>query len=116
MTARARDLLPLNPLDFLVLAVLADGPLHGYGLALEIGERSGGAVTVRPGNLYRVLDRLLRRELVEEVPADGGAGAETPRRDYRITGHGRAVLAAEERLRRRVAAASAGLRNLSEPA
>lgn len=110
-------LLPLNPLDFLVLAVLADGPLHGYGLAREIGSRSGGAVVVRPGNLYRVLDRLLRRDLVAEAPPRVATpAAEPPRRDYRITDHGRYVLAAEERVRRRVTAASAGLRKLTEPA
>jgi len=110
-------LLPLNPLDFLVLAVLADGPLHGYGLAREITSRSGGAVEVRPGNLYRVLDRLLRRDLVAEAPPGPAEPTGEPaRRDYRITELGRSVLAAEERVRRRVTAASAGLRKLTEPA
>lgn len=107
------DLLPLNPIDFLVLAVLADGQLHGYGLAQEIGARTGGAVEVRPGNLYRVLDRLSRRGLVAEV---ANAAAEASRRDYRITERGRQALVAEERLRRRVVAASEGLRELEETA
>lgn len=117
--AEATDFLPLGPLDHLVLVVLADGPLHGYGLAREIGERSGGLVEVRPGNLYRVLDRLLRRDLVAEAVEEGGDGAgggEKTRRDYRITDLGSSVLAAEERMRHRVAAASAGLRKLTEPA
>lgn len=107
------DLLPLNPLDFLVLAVLADGPLHGYGLAREIGERTGGAVEVRAGNLYRVLDRLLQRGLVSEVPPQD---SEPGRRDFRITDGGRAALRAEDRMRRRVLAASAGLRDITETA
>lgn len=107
------DHLPLNPLDFLVLAILADGPLHGYGLAGEIGERTGGAVEVRPGNLYRVLDRLLQRGLVAEVPPQDSAPG---RRDVRITDRGREALRAEERMRRRVLAASAGLREITETA
>jgi DNA-binding PadR family transcriptional regulator len=119
-TAAASEHLPLAPLDYLVLVVLADGPLHGYGLAREIGQRSDGVVEVRPGNLYRVLDRLLRRDLVAEATQEGGDGAadgtESTRRDYRITGLGRSVLAAEERMRHRIAAASAGLRKLTEPA
>lgn len=107
------ELLPLNPLDFLVLAVLADGPLHGYGLAREIGQRTGGAVEVRPGNLYRVLDRLLERRLVSEVPPQE---SEPGRRDFRITGDGRAALRADERMRRRLLATSAGLRKITETA
>ncbi len=105
--------LPMNPMEHLVLTVLLDGPLHGYGVATEIERRSGGAVAVHPGNLYRVLDRLLRRGLVAEAAAADGAGG---RRDYRVTDAGRAMLRAEDRLRRAVHAASAGLRKLTEPA
>lgn len=105
--------LPMNPMEHLVLTVLLDGPLHGYGVATEIERRSGGAVAVHPGNLYRVLDRLLQRALIAEVEPENGAAG---RRDYRVTGAGKAVVEAEDRLRRRVRAASAGLRKLTEPA
>jgi DNA-binding PadR family transcriptional regulator len=44
--------------DFLVLAVLADGPRHGYALAQAIAERSGQRTRIRPGDLYRVLYRM----------------------------------------------------------
>jgi DNA-binding PadR family transcriptional regulator len=104
--------LPMNPMEHLVLTVLLDGPRHGYGIAGEIDRRSGGAVAVHPGNLYRVLDRLLQRALIAEVEPENGAGG---RRDYRVTGAGKAMVEAEDRLRRRMRAASAGLRKLTEP-
>ena len=41
--------------DLLVLAVLGDGPQHGYGLAQEIAVRTKGQVAIRAADLYRVL-------------------------------------------------------------
>ncbi len=34
------ELLPLKPVDFMVLLTLAGGELHGYGLVAEIAERT----------------------------------------------------------------------------
>ncbi len=47
-------------MDLLILVVLIDGPGHGYAIAQEIGRRSRGQVTIRPGDLYRVLYRMDR--------------------------------------------------------
>lgn len=90
---------PLRPVEFMVLAVLADERLHGYGLVKAIEERSGGKVRVRPGNLYRVLDRLIADGLVSEEPAEGqpsGGGERT--RLFSSTEAGREAAAAEARL------------------
>ena len=73
-------LLPMNPVEFLVLVVLADAEMHGYGLVREIGERTGGRVRLRAGNLYRVLDRLLKRELIEESAKRSASAEETEKR------------------------------------
>src|SRR3990172_2430001 len=49
-----KNRLPLRPLEFLVLAVLEDEPLHGYGMVQRIESRTGGVVRAPPGHLYRV--------------------------------------------------------------
>ncbi|MGH7576794.1 MAG: PadR family transcriptional regulator [Longimicrobiales bacterium] len=87
--ARAR--LPLRPLEFAILLALAEEDLHGYGIAKRIAEREMGAVTLAPGNLYGVLDRLIADGLIERRRA----GRESRRRAYRITPFGRRVAALE---------------------
>jgi DNA-binding PadR family transcriptional regulator len=89
--------LPLSPRDFLVLLVLADGPLHGYGILAAVEERVGDEVPLDPANLYRALKRMRRDEIVEEVePPDPDAPLEQ-RRYFGLTALGRAVAAAEAR-------------------
>lgn len=78
---------------FFVLAVLADGPCHGYGIVREVSELSEGRVHLKIGGLYGMLDRLVGEELIEldrEEVTDGRL-----RRYYRLTGGGLEVLDAE---------------------
>lgn len=82
--------LPLAPRDLLILAVLAENPLHGYGLIKAVEERSRTGVLLDPANLYRVLRRMRSLGWLEDVAAEGDR-----RRTHRITGVGRRVLAAE---------------------
>ena len=97
--------LPLRPVDFLVLVVLADGPRHGYALAQEVERRSRGKVRVRPGDLYRVLYRMDGAGLIEPAPATSRQkGADDRRAIYRITPLGRRVARSEARLLADVAA------------
>lgn len=84
------DALPLAPRDLMVLAVLAEGPLHGYGIIRAVEKRSSSGVYLDPANLYRVLRRMRRLGWIEEVEDDGDR-----RRTHRITGQGRGVLSAE---------------------
>jgi len=51
-------------LDGLLLAILQRGPLHGYAIASELRDRSGGALEVPEGTLYPVLHRLEKEGLV----------------------------------------------------
>ncbi len=83
--------------EFLVLAVLADGPRHGYGIAQEISRRTQGEVSIRPGSLYRVIDRLVRMDFVQ-VAVEAPSGHDDRRTDYALTGHGKTALVSEARL------------------
>ena len=71
--------LPLAPRDLLILSVLAEGPLHGYGIIRA--------------NLYRVLRPMTRYAWIEE--AEDEAWDAVRRRTYRITRTGGVVLRAE---------------------
>jgi PadR family transcriptional regulator len=83
---------PLRTTDLLVLAVLNDGPQHGYGLAQEIGARTRGRFTIRPGDLYRILYRMDQAGLIEPVPESARRrDADERRVGYRITPLGRRV-------------------------
>jgi len=97
--------LPLAPRDLLILVVLAEGPLHGYGIVKAVEERSESGVLLDPANLYRVLRRMR-----EEGWVDEREGESERRRTHQITPHGRAVLRAEvERLDRLVSYARPAL-------
>src|SRR5881392_3965629 len=79
----------------LVLAVLRDGPLHGYGIAREIERRSGNALRLKEGTLYPVLHGLEREGQVEAEWQMDSRGRR--RKTYRLTPDGAA--SAERRMR-----------------
>ena len=64
---RPESFLPLTPVAFEILLALADGERHGYTILQEVEHRSGGAVSLHAGTLYRALARLLESELIEEL-------------------------------------------------
>jgi PadR family transcriptional regulator PadR len=84
---------PLTEPTFLVLAALAAGPRHGYGVIGEVAELSGGRVRLRVGTLYGVLDRLVAEGRVAPDREEVHAGR--LRRYYRLTDDGRRALEAE---------------------
>ena len=101
MAARAqapdpRTFLPLTPQAFHVLLALMDGELHGYGIILDVQERTGGDVTLRTGTLYTILRRLAEDGLITESDARPSADEDDERRRYSAqTPLGRAVVKAE---------------------
>ena len=99
-----RNFLPLKPVDLELLLALADQDLHGYGLVQAIAAHTEGLVQLDPGNLYRVIKRLLADGLIAESKQDGG---DAGRKYYRITPLGGRVLAKEfDRLRQLVSASA----------
>lgn len=81
--------LPLlqGTLDLLVLRVLAFEPMHGYGIAALVHERTRGDLIVEDAALYQALHRLDRQGLVEAEwrPSDNNRRA----RYYSLTAAGR---------------------------
>ena len=98
MAPEDKAAVPLKRTEFLILAVLEDGPLHGYGLVQAIEQRTHGAVTIRPGDLYRVLHRLVQRGLLEEAGRRRPRGSEERRTTYRSTRLGKSALHQEAHL------------------
>jgi DNA-binding PadR family transcriptional regulator len=104
---RVEAFLPLTPVAFEILLALADGEQHGYRIMQEVNARSGGAVTLHAGTLYRALARLLEQALIEEI-AERPSEDDERRRYYRLTERGIAVARAEaNRLAGQLAAARA---------
>ncbi|HEV2180843.1 MAG TPA: PadR family transcriptional regulator [Gemmatimonadaceae bacterium] len=91
--APKRDLLP-GTLDMLVLKTLTAGPLHGYGLALHIKQRSNDVLQVDEGSLYPALQRMRQKGWItaewKQTPNNQRA------RYYRITASGRKQLGFRE--------------------
>lgn len=96
MTRSPRSFLPLKPVDLQLLLSLAESESHGYGLVQAIADRTDGLVSLEPGNLYRVIKRLLADGLVAETERRAVPELDDERRRYyRITPLGGRVLAAE---------------------
>jgi DNA-binding PadR family transcriptional regulator len=100
------QLLPLTPVMLNILLALADEERHGYGIGVEVRERTGGKMRLGPGTLYGSLKRMVDGGLVEEVEESETRPEEEPsgsprrydaerRRYYRLTGFGERVLGAE---------------------
>jgi DNA-binding PadR family transcriptional regulator len=100
------QLLPLTAVAFEILLTLADGDAHGYHIMHAVEERTGGAIVLHPGTLYRALARLMDEELIEELA--GTDPTDARRRMYSLTRFGRQVAEAETaRLHQQLAHAKA---------
>jgi len=96
------DLLPLKPVELLVLTMLSGEPRHGYGIRQDILAHTNGAIELEAGNLYRTIRRLETDGLLDESSPRASAtdSDDERRRYYELTPLGKRVLAAElERLR-----------------
>jgi PadR family transcriptional regulator PadR len=78
-------------LDALILAVLADGPLHGYAVIDKLKRRSEGALDLPEGTIYPALHRLEAAGLLSSEWSDGEGRR---RRVYELTRRGRGELGA----------------------
>lgn len=101
---KSGDLLQ-GTLDMLILKTLAPGPLHGYGVAEMIHQRSEDVLRVEEGALYPALHRLDLRGL---LASEWGLSENNRRaKYYRLTASGRRYLEAESLQWKRMVAAIA---------
>lgn len=89
----AKDLVAASATP-LVLGILAEEDSYGYAILKRISELSGGRLEWSDGLLYPLLHRLERLGYVESSWQSPGNGRR--RKYYRITGQGRAELAAQQ--------------------
>jgi transcriptional regulator len=99
-------------LDLLVLAVLADGPLHGYAVIEHLRDRSGDAFDLPEGTVYPVLHRLDGAGL---LASNWSEATGRRRRTYRLTDDGRAALVQERSQWQQFAAAVTSVLKGAEP-
>jgi transcriptional regulator len=94
MTNANRDLLQ-GTLDLLILKILqVDEPMHGWGVAVRIQQRSADVLQVNQGSLYPALHRLEHRGWIR---SEWGTSENNRRaKFYRLTALGRTRLGQEQ--------------------
>jgi DNA-binding PadR family transcriptional regulator len=85
--------LPLSPQQFEILLSLVDEDRHGYGIIVDVSERTAGALKLGTGALYTAIARLVTLGLLRET--DRRDATDARRRYYRLTALGRRTLEAE---------------------
>ena len=87
---------PLKPIDLQLLLELSIDEQHGYGLVQAVERATDGLVSLDPGNLYRVIKRLLAEGLIAESERRRVVeSGEERRRYYKLTALGKRALAEE---------------------
>jgi PadR family transcriptional regulator, regulatory protein PadR len=80
-------------IDLLVLSTLSRGPLHGFGIVLEIHRASDELLRVEEGSLYPALHRLAQAGLLKGEWRMSESGRKA--RYYSLTARGRRHLEVE---------------------
>jgi transcriptional regulator len=91
-TGNRKDLFP-GALEMMILQVLRQQPLHGYGLVQHIQQASNDLLRVEEGSLYPALQRLLKAGCVTARWGTSSSGRRV--RTYQLTADGRKHLERE---------------------
>lgn len=93
MTASRSSGIDLSLTEWVVLALLAEGPTHGFAMAKELRADAdlGRVITVHRPLVYRALDRLVDADLAEPTRTEPGQGGPT-RTLHRPTRRGRGAV------------------------
>lgn len=91
-TGNRKDLFP-GALEMMILQVLRQQPLHGYGLVQHIQQASNDLLRVEEGSLYPALQRLLKAGWVTARWGTSASGRRV--RTYQLTPAGRKHLERE---------------------
>ena len=73
-------------LDLLLLAIVEDGPFHGYAVIEELRRRTDGAIDLPEGTIYPALHRLERAGLLASSWSEVNGRR---RRSYSLTSPGK---------------------------
>ena len=73
-------------LDLLLLAIVEDGPFHGYAVIEELRRRTEGAIDLPEGTIYPALHRLERAGLLRSSWSEVNGRR---RRSYALTAGGK---------------------------
>ena len=92
MPDKKTDLLQ-GTLDLIILKIVAQGPIHGYGIAQRIFLISKEMLQVQQGSLYPALHRLQRKRLLKSEWKESGNGPMA--KYYSLTTAGRKSLEEE---------------------
>jgi PadR family transcriptional regulator PadR len=82
-------------LDAIILRLISEKDRYGYEILNEIAARTDNKFKIKEATLYAVLQRLVKKELIESYHGDVSFGSR--RRYYRISSLGRAYLGEEIR-------------------
>jgi PadR family transcriptional regulator, regulatory protein PadR len=104
MPSKKTDLIQ-GTLDLLILKTLANGPLHGYGIAQRILVVSKEILQVQQGSLYPALHRMENKGLLTSEWKESGNGPMA--KLYSLTAAGRKHLQDEKAQWQRYAGAVA---------
>ena len=85
----------MSPHVFHILLSLADHPRHGYGILLDVEERTGGRMVLGTGTVYSAIKRLRTLGWIVETEAPEGSDDDPRRIHYRLTKAGRRELRQE---------------------
>ncbi len=89
-------LLPLPAATLHILIATAQEDRHGYAIIQDIEKRTGGALRLSAGTLYRSIQRMLEQGLIRETTERPAPELDDERRRYyRITPFGAATARAE---------------------
>ena len=92
----AQALLPLQAATFHILLALAEEDRHGYAIIQDVAARTGGAIRLSAGTLYRSIQRMVEDGLIVETDERPAPDEDDERRRYyRITPLGTAAAKAE---------------------
>ena len=92
---RPETMLPLKPVETLMMTMLAGGERHGYGIRQDVLEHSSGQIELEVGTLYRNIRRLESAGLIAASSQRHDPHDDERRIYYCLTPFGRQVLAAE---------------------
>jgi DNA-binding PadR family transcriptional regulator len=76
---------PLKPRVFEILLLLGDGERHGWSIVKELQAQAGGGSRILPGSLYRTLNDMMEKGLIEDAPDAPGNSEDGRRRYLRVT-------------------------------